>query len=88
MRLHCERCWQTFDREEDLTAHRIVDATKICQVKPGHPPGGLTAEIERKLRSRKKAHRNQSDEDRWGDMYRLLFPNEDVPSPCKLFLKI
>lgn len=81
---YCERCWQTFDNQQILNAHITVDATEICQVKPGHPPDGLTPEMERKLRSRKKAHRDQTDEDRWRDMYRLLFPNEDVPSPCKL----
>jgi len=69
-----------------LIAHIILDSTEICQVKSGHPPDGLTPEIGRKLRSKKKAHLNQSDEDRWRDIYRLLFPDEDVPSPCKTFL--
>ncbi|KAE9379384.1 hypothetical protein N431DRAFT_553617 [Stipitochalara longipes BDJ] len=79
--LHCERCWQTFDNQENLTAHRTVDATEICQVKSGYPPDGLTPDMERKLRSRKKAHRNQTEEDRWREIYRIIFPDEDVPSP-------
>src|ERR1700712_5790068 len=81
--LHCERCWQIFDNQQSLKAHITVDAIEICHVQPGHPPDGLTPEIERKFRSRKKAHRDQTDDDRWRDMYRLLFPDENVPSPCQ-----
>jgi hypothetical protein len=83
MVIHCERCWQTFNNQQKLKAHITVDATEICQVTPGQQPDGLTPEMERKLRSRKKAHRDQTDDDRWKEMYRLLFPNEVVPSPCK-----
>lgn len=83
MVLYCERCWQTFSNQQRLTAHITVDAVQICQVKPGHPPEGITPEIERKLKSRKKAYLGQTEEDRWRDMYTLLFPGEDVPSPCK-----
>jgi hypothetical protein len=83
--LHCERCWRIFDKAEDLKSHRTVDATQICQVEPGNPPDGITPEIERKLRSRQKKHPGQTGDDRWRDIYRLLFPNEDVPSPCKVF---
>jgi hypothetical protein len=83
MAAHCERCWQTFNDQQKLKEHLTVHASEICQVKPGQPPNGLAPETERKLRSRKKAHRDQTDEDRWKEMYRILFPNEDVPSPCK-----
>ncbi|PVH70356.1 hypothetical protein DL98DRAFT_540915 [Cadophora sp. DSE1049] len=37
--------------------------------------------MERQLRSRKKSHWNQLEEDRWKEIYRLLFPDEKVPSP-------
>ena len=50
---------------------------------PGQPPDGITPENEKQLKSRKKTHPNQSDGDRWKDIYKLLFPNEEVPSPCK-----
>jgi hypothetical protein len=49
----------------------------------GDPPEGITPENEKRLKSKKKSHPNQTDEDRWRDIYRLLFPSEDVPSPCE-----
>jgi hypothetical protein len=45
---------------------------------------GITNEMVEKLRSKKKAHRDQSEEDRWKEIYQILFPGESVPSPCKL----
>jgi hypothetical protein len=83
MASHCKRCWRTFKTEGELDSHMTVSAADICQVQPGHPPEGITQENQKRLRSRKKASPNQSDEDRWKDIYRLIFPNEEVPSPCK-----
>jgi hypothetical protein len=82
--IHCKRCWQEFSNQEQLNSHLTVAALDICELKPGHPPEGITLEVEKRLRSRKKAYPDQSEEDRWKDIYRLLFPNEDVPLPCKL----
>lgn len=45
---------------------------------------GITNEMVEKLRSKKKVHRDQSEEDRWKEVYQILFPGEMVPSPCKL----
>lgn len=45
---------------------------------------GVTCSIEKKLKSRKKIAQNQSQADRWKEMYRVLFPEvsvEAVPSP-------
>ncbi|KAH6675858.1 putative resistance to glucose repression protein 1 [Halenospora varia] len=64
-----------------LDAHLTVASSEICEVQVGSPPAGITPAIERKLRSRKKSHPNQTDEERWKDIYRLLFPNIEVPSP-------
>jgi hypothetical protein len=61
-----------------------VSAAEICEVEVGQSPDGITAENEQKLRSRKKSQPNQSDEETWRDVYKILFPNEDVPSPCEL----
>ncbi|KAH7311034.1 hypothetical protein BKA65DRAFT_163081 [Rhexocercosporidium sp. MPI-PUGE-AT-0058] len=79
--IHCGRCWVTFKTADQLNAHITVDAAIICQTKPGLPPEGISPDMERKLRSRKKSHPNQSDEDRWRDMYKLLFPDEEIPFP-------
>jgi hypothetical protein len=80
---HCQRCWLIFDNQEQLGLHMTVSAAEICEVKIGQPPDGISAEDEQKLRSRKRRHPNQSDEETWRDVYRILFPNEDVPSPCE-----
>lgn len=53
----------------------------MCELVPGNPPEGITTDQERRLRSRKKSSRDQSDEGRWREMYQLLFPGEEVPSP-------
>jgi hypothetical protein len=66
-----------------LDNHITVAASDICELKKGKEPDGLTAEMERSLRSRKKVHPNQTEEDRWKEIYRLLFPNQEIPSPCK-----
>lgn len=47
---------------------------------------GITTEIEKKLRSRKKTSRNQTDSDRWMEIYKTLFPTSISPDPCKSFL--
>ncbi|KAH7372162.1 hypothetical protein BKA64DRAFT_263933 [Cadophora sp. MPI-SDFR-AT-0126] len=78
---YCKRCWQTFKNSEQLDSHLTVDAALICQAVPGNPPEGISPQMERRLRSRKKTHGGQTEEDRWRDMYRLLFPGEEVPSP-------
>jgi hypothetical protein len=78
---HCKRCWATFKSQQQLDAHITVASEDICEVQAGTPPAGITSTVERQLRSRKKAHPNQSEEDRWRDIYKILFPNSEVPSP-------
>jgi hypothetical protein len=55
----------------------------ICELKDIEHADGVTTEIFEKLRSKKKAQRDQTEADRWKDIYQLLFPNEVIPSPCK-----
>ena len=60
-------------------------AAKACDLKPFCPAEGITSTTEKQLRSRKKAHASQTQEDRWKHIYRILFPMESVPSPCELY---
>lgn len=49
------------------------------------PHEGFTKDQEKKLRSRKKAQPNMTDEDKWVEIYMILFPDDDpdsVPTPC------
>jgi hypothetical protein len=54
-----------------------------CERKDIEHIDGVTTEIFEKLRSKKKAQKDQTEADRWKDIYKSLFPNEMVPSPCK-----
>lgn len=55
-----------------------------CEVLDIIHPGDITSYQEKQLKSRKHTARRQSDNEKWADIYRLLFPNEQlVPSPCK-----
>jgi hypothetical protein len=81
--VHCKRCWKIFKIQEQLDSHLTVLDADICGLQAGCSPEGITPEHERRLRSRKKTSPDQTDEDRWKDIYRLLFPNEEIPSPCK-----
>ena len=77
--IQCVRCWIFFKSMDDLNIH--ISAINICAIRPGQPIEGLSSDIEKKLRSRKRASSDQSEEDRWRRMYGTIFPNEEVPSP-------
>ncbi|KAH8747438.1 hypothetical protein F5882DRAFT_265966, partial [Hyaloscypha sp. PMI_1271] len=75
----CLRCKVLQTNEDELKKH--VLEVKGCEVKEGRPVEGITSDIEKQLKSRKKTHRNQTEAERWQEMYRILFPMEEVPSP-------
>jgi hypothetical protein len=58
-------------------------AVKSCELQPLAPGDGITDTMEMRLKSRKKAHRDQSPEERWKEIYGILFPNQIGPSACK-----
>ncbi|KAK3388604.1 hypothetical protein B0T20DRAFT_98842 [Sordaria brevicollis] len=78
-KIHCQRCKQTFSDARQLTIHEM--APEACELLDIKPPGDITTSQERQLKSRKHTHRRQSDEEKWREIYRLLFPNHIVPSP-------
>lgn len=50
---------------------------------------GFTKDQEKRLRSRKKTHTDMTDEDKWREIYTILFPDDDpgaIPSPRKSIL--
>jgi hypothetical protein len=55
----------------------------VCELRYIDHVDGITTEIFEKLRSKKKAQRDQTEADRWKDIFKLLFPGEIIPSPCK-----
>ena len=83
---HCQRCKQIFSDARELAEHEM--SVVGCEVLDIIPPGDITTYQEKQLKSRKHTTRRQSDKEKWDDIYRLLFPNEEIPSPCKLSLGI
>lgn len=79
--IQCKRCWLNFKSQSALDDHLTV--TNICPITEGTPAEGVTVDIEKRLRSRKKTAPGQSEEDRWREIYTLLFPDEAVPVPCR-----
>lgn len=79
--IYCPRCYAMFDSDGDLSRHL---RSAQCQVSAPQPIEGIDRETLKALRKRSPALR--LEEDKWRDVYQLLFPevpDEDIPSPCK-----
>ncbi|KAL2129005.1 hypothetical protein VTI74DRAFT_8359 [Chaetomium olivicolor] len=76
---HCQRCKLTFDNASSLAEHEM--SVGGCEVLDIKPPSDITTYQEKQLKSRKHTTRRQTDEEKWRDIYQLLFPNQDIPSP-------
>jgi hypothetical protein len=80
----CMRCSKRFPTESDLAAHLRVPDPCVWQEAPVIE--GITAEQEKKLKRRQRLEISQSEEAKWMEIYRILFPDEhesNLPSPCK-----
>ena len=80
--IHCPKCFLQFKEASALAAHLRQET---CSVVDGKPPEGITAEQQERLRSRRRDGR--SDEEKWRDMYCIIFPGTaewDIPSPCAI----
>ncbi|KAL2140828.1 hypothetical protein VTI28DRAFT_3192 [Corynascus sepedonium] len=74
----CPRCLDHFDKPELLRKHQRADVP--CQLQQKESIHSITEEQEKQLRARAKP--NSSEEDKWREMYRTIFPNEkQIPSP-------
>ncbi|KAK4223210.1 hypothetical protein QBC38DRAFT_54794 [Podospora fimiseda] len=76
---HCQRCKQTFSDARELAEHEMT--IQGCEVVEGNVPSDITSYQEKQLKSRKHNARRKTDEEKWREIYELLFPNEPVPSP-------
>jgi hypothetical protein len=75
---YCPKCYRVFAKDALLNAHLRANQ---CPVLAGEPPEGLTNEQKEKLK--KRGLPSQSEEDRWREVYRILFPDvdeADIPS--------
>lgn len=78
-KVHCPRCKQTFRKASELEAHEMQP--QGCEVRNISNPADITAAQEKHLRSKRYTTRYQTEEEKWREVYRLLFPDEEVPSP-------
>ncbi|KAF2106959.1 hypothetical protein BDV96DRAFT_311431 [Lophiotrema nucula] len=78
----CPRCYETFS--VDALLHVYQRADEPCAKRPEEAIEGFDSVQERSLKSRKKPKSELTEEDKWKDMYRILFPDDDdslMPSP-------
>ncbi|KAK0721287.1 hypothetical protein B0T21DRAFT_351254 [Apiosordaria backusii] len=78
-KIHCQRCKQTFNDFRELADHEM--SPQGCEVVHAPPPCDISTIQEKQLKSRKHNARRKTDEEKWGEIYQLLFPNEEIPSP-------
>ncbi|KAK4452022.1 hypothetical protein QBC34DRAFT_38242 [Podospora aff. communis PSN243] len=78
-KVHCQRCKQVFRKQSELAAHAM--RPESCRLREGNGPADISAQQELQLKSKKYASRYQSEEEKWREVYRLLFPGEHIPSP-------
>lgn len=86
-KFRCNRCRQDFKSAFNLNEHQRAD--NICQRQnEDFAEEGINEEQERLLRIRKRKNgksRQVAEEEKWVDMYKILFPDDDpIPTPCKL----
>src|SRR6478609_5629751 len=83
-KFRCGRCWQPFkDQAGHLDHQRMPEP---CCLREMEHVEGFDAVQEGRLRSRKKAKgvAEQSEAEKWRDVYKILFPHvedDDIPSP-------
>ncbi|KAI1041499.1 hypothetical protein LB505_001723 [Fusarium chuoi] len=83
-RFRCNRCRQDLKSAFNLNEHLRADT--ICERQSEEPEEeGINEEQERLLRIRKRKNgkaRQVTEEEKWVEMYKILFPDDDpVPSP-------
>lgn len=82
---HCVRCCEQFGNQKELDEHHL--ATERCQeLLEKRVIEGMTSQQERDIRSRKAKEGVNSEEDKWNDVYSILFPTDsDIPSPYCIY---
>ncbi|KAK1779365.1 hypothetical protein QBC45DRAFT_326124 [Copromyces sp. CBS 386.78] len=76
----CPRCYEQFKTDDDLKSHQRAETP--CRLRKDNVPEVITDEQDKKLHARAKA--GLSEEDKWDDMYRIIFPGpagSKIPSP-------
>lgn len=83
--MHCYRCNQEFTSELAVKMH--LKELQPCQVSLFREPTGFGKDVEKVLRGKNRS-RDQSDVEKWKDIYSVLFPDvpsDQIPEPCERF---
>ncbi|KAL6406688.1 hypothetical protein AUP68_09490 [Ilyonectria robusta] len=78
----CPRCHEAFESEKTQLEH--LTAEKPCQKREKPKLEGVDSSTEKILRSRKHMQKHNNEEDRWREIYVILFPGtnaESIPNP-------
>jgi hypothetical protein len=82
----CPRCWEFFDKKEQLNDHQRAAAS--CDIKElsfNLSGEGFDERQERELKRRGK-HQGRTEKEKWKEMFHILFPEVDqnaIPDPCE-----
>jgi hypothetical protein len=77
----CQRCKVLFKDQQEVNQH--LKEPKACELVEIDQVDGVTSDMMERLRCKKKVHKGQTEDEKWEEIYKLLFPNEIAPSPCK-----
>lgn len=84
--IHCPICYATFKSDKEQSNHVRLQQ---CQRSAPQQIEGIDRETVWTLRKRTTALR--LEEDKWRDVYHVLFPDVpivDIPSPCEFFMHV
>lgn len=73
--IHCPACNMQFERDDNLTAH--IRQRPPCEMQAQVPWEGVTVQQNALLQAR--SDRNKTPENQWYDVFRILFPESDLP---------
>ena len=80
--IFCPICYETFNSDKQQSSHVRL---RQCESSPPQEIEGIDRETVRTLKKRTPALR--LEEDKWRDVYQVLFPDVsdlEIPSPCML----
>jgi len=82
----CERCEAVFTTDKDKKSHLRV--TPPCEIK--EPPQRSDARIDpdQEEQVRLRETKSSSQDERWRRVFAVIFPGEDIPSPCKHWVSV
>ena len=79
--IFCRRCYEVFDTEESLQAHRrSVDP---CKLRPGLPPSTISDQQWDRI-SQQHQSRGKPLKEQWTDIWDILFPGQ--PQPPSIYI--